>query len=247
MLSNSFTGSSFAGCLVLLVIAAGCSSLPQSSPIATDSLASPSPQASPSAHTVPTTAQPPPTTSQPNSAAPNPSEAVRTVEKCVVRMARVNDPEAPLNIRSAPNSTSTIAGKLPNGAYVDVKEEQDGWFKIAGEMPGWIAKSRTESECGEKVEQIQLGNHQNSIEIRDRFVGVGNHSYRFNLTKGQQLTVTVDQGVFPQIIAPSGKNLVVSPEQSSPWTSQLSETGDYQFVFRSNFKGYQYAFSIEVR
>lgn len=165
-------------------------------------------------------------------------------------MAKVNDPESLLNVRSSPNAASkdNIVGKLRNGAYVDVKDEQDGWFNITGETPGWIAKSRTESNCGEKIERVEFGKGQDSIQIADRFIGVGTHSYRLNLAKGQKLTVTSDRGgVFPRIIAPNGRDLVSSPDQQSPWTSELAETGDYKFELESNYKGYQYAFSVQAR
>lgn len=165
-------------------------------------------------------------------------------------MAKVNDPESALNVRSSPNAASkdNIVGQLKNGVFVEVKDEQNGWFKIAGETPGWIAKSKTESNCGEKIERVEFGSNQDSIQIADRFIGVGTHSYRLNLAKGQRLTVTSDRGdVFPRIIAPNGKDLVSSPDQQSPWTSELAETGDYKFELESNYKGYPYAFSVNVR
>jgi len=237
---NSLAGSRFIGCAVILTVIAGCSSTPQS-PSITTSL---SPSVSPSP-TAPTQSNPEPTA--PSDA---PTNATRTVEKCVIRMARVNDPESPLNVRSSPNATSkdSIVGKLRNGAYVEVKDEQDGWFNIIGDTPGWIAKSRTESNCGEKIERVEFSKGQDSIEIADRFIGVGTHSYRLNLAKGQKLTVTSDRGgVFPRIIAPHGKDLVSSPDQQSPWIGELAETGDYKFELESNYKGYQYAFSVQAR
>ncbi|GAP97281.1 SH3 domain-containing protein [Leptolyngbya sp. NIES-2104] len=182
----------------------------------------------------------------------------RTVEKCVIRMVKVNDPESPLNVRSTPNADSkeNIVGQLKNGTFVDVQAEENGWFKISGETPGWIARSRTEHSCNERVERIELG--QGSIEIRDRFIGGGIHSYRFKFDKGQRITVTSSSGqlplsqrqrgsIFPVIIAPDGKAIVGSPDQPSPWTGELPETGEYTFQFESNFKGYAYTFSIDAR
>ncbi|MGG6266995.1 SH3 domain-containing protein [Leptolyngbya sp. AN03gr2] len=175
---------------------------------------------------------------------------VRTVEKCVIRMAKVNDPESPLNIRSTPDATSkdNIVGQLKNGSFVDVQDQQNGWLKIGGATPGWIAQSRTEHGCNEKVERIELG--QTSIEIRDRFIGTGSHSYRFNLTKGQRITVksSSDRGsIFPTIVAPSGKPIVEPPDQPSSWTGELTETGEYTFEYESNFKGYEYTLSVDPR
>lgn len=174
---------------------------------------------------------------------------VRTVEKCVIRMAKVNDPESPLNVRSTPDASSknNIVGQLKNGSFVDVQDQQNGWFKIGGATPGWIAQSRTEHSCNEKVERIELG--QSPIEIRDRFFGGGSHRYQFNLTKGQRITVTSssDRGsIFPVITAPNGQPLVTSPDQSS-WSGELPETGEYTFEYESNFKGYEYTLSVDAR
>ncbi|MBE9009454.1 SH3 domain-containing protein [Pseudanabaenaceae cyanobacterium LEGE 13415] len=217
------------GSAALLALMAGCS--------APSPTVSPSPTPSPIA--VPQSPQSP-------SEVPAPKKESRTPEKCVIRMAKVNDPESPLNVRSTPNADSkdNIVGQLKNGSFVDVQDQQSGWFKIGGATPGWIAQSRTEHGCNEKVERIELS--QSSIEIRDRFIGTGSHSYRFNFTNGQRLTVKSRGSVFPRIIAPNGKPIVASPDQPSPWTGELAETGEYTFVLESNFKGYEYSFSIEA-
>lgn len=186
------------------------------------------------------------------SASPSPEafeiqKASSTVEKCVIRMAKVNDPESPLNVRSTPTADSNnIVGQLKNGTFVEVQDEKNGWFKIGGATPGWIARSRTEHSCNEKVERV----NQTSIEIRDRFIGTGSHRYRFNFTQGQRITVNSsgNQGaIFPVIVAPSGKAIVASQNQTSPWTGELAETGEYTFQFESNFKGYEYTFSVDPR
>ncbi|BAU13430.1 SH3 type 3 domain protein [Leptolyngbya sp. NIES-3755] len=222
------------GSAALIALIAGCSSqVPtvSTSPAPTVSV-SPSPIAAP----------------QSPQATPPAQKEPRTVEKCVIRMAKVNDPESPLNIRSTPDASSkdNIVGQLKNGSFVDVQDQQNGWLKISGATPGWIAQSRTEHGCNEKVERIG----QVPIEIRDRFIGTGSHSYRFNLTKGQRITVTSssDRGsIFPVIIAPNGQRLVASPDQPSPWTGELTETGEYTFEYESNFKGYEYTLSVEPR
>lgn len=251
LLYSSLTWTRLTGCVALLAIVAGCSSAPQSPSIT--STPTPAVSSSPTVVESPIAnpqSAPAPSNPEPSTPISVPKKAARTVEKCVIRMAKVNDPESPLNVRSSPNATSkdNIVGKLPNGAFVDVTDEQDGWFKITGETPGWIARSKTENNCGEKIERVEFGSNQTEIQIVDRFIGVGTHSYRLNLAKGQRLTVTSDRGgVFPRIIAPNGKDLVSSPEQRSPWTSELAETGDYKFELESNYKGYQYAFSVDVR
>lgn len=229
------------GSATLLALIAGCSA-PQPPTVSTSPApivpASPSPVAAP---------QSPRSNSE-----STPKRDARIIEKCVIRMAKVNDPESPLNVRSTPNADSkdNIVGQLKNGTFVEVQETQNGWFKIGGATPGWIARSRTEHSCNERVERIDLGQGQEFVEIRDRFIGTGSHSYRFNFTKGQRLTVksSSDRGsIFPVITAPNGKPLVASPDQPSPWMGELSETGEYTFEFESNFKGYEYSFSVDAR
>ncbi|MBD2081051.1 SH3 domain-containing protein [Leptolyngbya sp. FACHB-17] len=249
------------GVITVLALVAGCSSTPQSQPNAQSNTATPSPSVSPSlpvsessapiakSNTNDETSQPTP---EPDTPRDTPTQGTRTVEKCIVLMARVNDPDSPLNVRSSPKATTTenIVGQLKNGTYVDVKEEQNGWFRISGETPGWIAKNRTDKTCGEKTERVQFGRGQDSIEIRDRFVGGGTHSYRFNLAKGQKMTLTSGSNrgeLLPAVISPSGKSLISDLEQPSSWTGTLPETGDYTLQFDSNFKGYEYTFEVQVR
>jgi hypothetical protein len=243
--SSALVWSRSIGLAALFSVIAGCSSAPQSSPITTPQ---PSPQSTESPIVAPQSvpSQPSPVDSAPESKPTTPN-ASRKVEKCVVRMARVNDPESPLNIRSSPNTTSNanIVGKLRNGSYVSIEDEQNGWYKISGETPGWIAKSKTESNCTEKIERVELG--KDSIEITDRFIGAGSHKYLLNLTKGQKLTVTNDRDVFPMIVAPDGKGLTDDRENRKSWAGEVPATGDYAIVFDSNFKGYEYAISVEVR
>lgn len=252
------------GVFTVLVLIAGCSSTPQSRPTA-QSDPTPSPSVSPvppvSESPTPiaksntsneTSSSPTSSSSEPDQPGNTPTQATRTVEKCRILMARINDPKPPLNVRSSPKATTTenIVGQLKNGTYVDVKEEKDGWFRIGGETPGWIAKNRTDNTCGEKTERVQFGRGEDSIEIRDRFVGGGTHNYRFNLAKGQQLTLTSasDRGKFlPEVVSPSGKPLIEKPDQQGSWTGKLSETGDYTLQFESNYKGYEYTFAVQVR
>lgn len=241
------------GFAALFAVMAGCSSVPQSSVPTTPSpttTAQPSPRSTeaPTAAPQSIVSQPSPIDSTPESK-PATSNATRSVEKCVVRMAKVNDPESPLNVRSAPDATSkdNIIGQLRNGIYVDIKAEQDGWYKISGETPGWIAKSKTESNCGEKVERVEFGKGQTSIEITDRFIGVGSHKYRFNLAQGQKLTVTNNRDVFPRIVAPDGKDLASFDESRKTWASEVPATGDYSIIFESNYKGYEYGVLVEAR
>lgn len=246
--SSALAWSRSIGFAALFAVIAGCSSAPQSSPSAPGTTSQPSPQSTESPIAAPQSvpSQPSPVDSAPESEPTTPN-ASRKVEKCVVRMARVNDPESPLNIRSSPNTSSNenIVGKLRNGSYVSIEDEQNGWYKISGETPGWIAKSKTESNCTEKIERVELG--KDPIEIADSFIGAGSHKYLLNLTKGQKLTVTNDRDVFPMIVAPNGKDLTDYRENRKSWTGEIPATGDYAIIFDSNFKGYEYAISVEVR
>lgn len=174
------------------------------------------------------------------------SETVREVEKCTVNMAKVNDPNSPLNVRSTPNTDSdaNIVGKLDNGDFVSVLEQKDGWFRISSPIAGWIAQSRTESTCNLKTERVQFGRGQTSATIDDRFIGGGTHQYRFNLAKGQRLSVVSNRGPLPAIIAPDGTELSGLRGEGQSWTGNLTASGDYILELESNYKGYQYSFTI---
>lgn len=246
-----------AGFAALTGILVGCQSQPPA-PLPSPSLeastpASPSPKAVPLSPGTQSSATPTPQNSTPQppdpsaSPAPNATEATRTVEKCKVSMARVKDPNPPLNVRSSPNAESpnNIVGKLPNGAFISVVEEQPDWFRIS-EPAGWIAKSRTESNCNVKVERIQFGRGQNSTKISDRFIGTGSHEYHLNLAKGQRITLSSTGKVFPALIAPNGKALN-QDENATSWTGELPTTGDYTLMMESNYKGYAYSFTVKVQ
>jgi len=185
------------------------------------------------------------------SPAPSPSGTVeRRVESCLVRMARVNDPEPPLNVRSQPSTTEgQIVGQVKNGTYVTVVQEQDGWFQIEIPIKGWISKARTDSGCNQKVEQVKFPATGGRVEIRDRFIGTGNHVYRIAVQAGQTLTVTRQQGPFPVISAPDRTPLAGtdSNEERPRWSGKLTQGGNYTIELQSNFRGYQYGFAIELQ
>jgi Bacterial SH3 domain len=191
----------------------------------------------------------PPVDQIPESAPEKPAEALREVESCKVTMAKVSDPNPPLNVRSTPNTTSddNVVSQLKNGTFVTVKSEQEGWFQISTPVKGWVSIKGTESGCNGKVERVSFGKGGNSAEIRDRFIGTGSHQYRFNLAKGQTLTVRSDRGDLPMIVAPNGKVINEPQGGKQVWMSELSSTGDYTLEMESNFKGYKYAFSVEVK
>lgn len=204
-------------------------------------------------------ATPPTTTpSSPQSAPPEPTPvsgsesapiASRQVKSCEMTMAKVNDPESPLNVRSQPTTEgSQIVGTLRNGEFVTVEREQDGWLQITVPMSGWIAKNRTESGCNQKLEQVSFAAGQDQITIRDRFIGTGSHRYVLQAKQGQTITVTREAGAFPAVIAPNGKYLTEDPDdRRSDWSGSATQTGDYIFQLDSNFRGYPYAFSVRIQ
>lgn len=192
-----------------------------------------------------------PTPSQPKLQQPRTTSANhRIVESCKVTMARVNDPESPLNVRSAPTiSASNVVGQLQNGTYVEVMAEQNDWLQIATPVDGWIARNRTEVGCNEKVERVYFGQGQTTAALSDRFIGSGSHRYLLNASKGQQITLTRSTGPLPTVIAPDGNPLSAadSDENRAQWTGVLVIAGDYTILLDSNFRGYKYSFSVEIK
>lgn len=183
-------------------------------------------------------------------ASPEASSVSRKLELCTVRMAIVNDPQPPLNVRSAPSTTAdNVVGQIKNGTMVTVVDEQNGWLQIATPMRGWVAKNRTENGCNQKLERISLGDGRGTVPIKDRFIGTGDHRYVINVSQGQTLTITRDRGPFPSLIAPDGTRLVDGPmnEKRESWTGKLTQTGEYTLELESNFRGYRYSFLVEVK
>lgn len=174
----------------------------------------------------------------------------RTIQSCVVKMARVDDPEPPLNVRSAPNTqNSKIVGTLKNGTYVDVVADQNGWLQIESPMQGWISRDRTETSCNQKLERLRFTQEGTESTIQDRFVGTGSHRYLLQAKKGQTLTITRREGPLPAVMTPDGKELFsgASDENRQTWTGTLPANGDYAFLMDSNYKGYSYEFTLMVK
>lgn len=195
-----------------------------------------------------------------NSATPTPSilpvspeetrtSTIREVQSCKVTMAIVNDPEPPINVRSAPTTDkANVVGQLKNGTFLTVTKEQDGWFQISDPMKGWVSKSRTTSSCNQKIERVRLGVGENSVSITDRFIGTGSHRYLFTINPEQRLTITRNDGPFPAVVSPSGKFLIGNPDENrTAWSEVLSEPGDYTVMLDSNYKGYPYSFVVEIQ
>lgn len=221
------------------------------SPLTAPASPSPSLSPSPSPASTPKTAIQKQTTEPANQTATNQAGAAnRTVESCVVKMAVVNDPEPPLNVRSAPTTEGdNVVGQLKNGTLVTIASDQNGWLQIKTPLKGWVSKRQTTNSCNEKVERISLSNASNTVQVADRFVGTGSHRYIFPVEQGQTLTINRDRGPFPMITAPDGTVLLghEKDDRRSTWSGSLTQTGDYAIELESNFKGYRYAFSMEVK
>lgn len=168
---------------------------------------------------------------------------------CKITQAVVSDPNPPLNVRSIPQvSGSQIVGKLKNNTFVSVAEEQNGWLRIT-DPPGWIAKNRTESSCSNVNQQINFLPGGEEAIVKGRIIGGGTHSYIIRAAKGQTMTVSNRKDVFPQIITPGGKLLAGDPYQGdeTEWTGKVPVTGNYTLELGSNFRGYEYEFSVKLR
>lgn len=172
----------------------------------------------------------------------------RQVQSCTVSMAVVDDPNPPLNVRSAPTTAEdNIVGKLENGTFLDVRQEQPDWFQITAPVEGWVASSRTRFSCNQKVEQVNFGTGNTSTEISDRFIGTGSHQYLLRAREGQTLTLTRQSGPFPSLSTPDGKTLVTGPDDNRDrWSGTLPATGDYILWLDSNYKGYTYSFVVDI-
>jgi len=179
------------------------------------------------------------------------------IENCKIQMAVINDPEAPLNVRSAPdlqgsnqesNPKSNIVGKLENNTFVSVAEEIDGWFKIENPMNGWIAKNRTDYSCAFVEEIIPLTTEIKTALVQGKIIGTGSHGYTVKLEAGQTLTIENHQAVMPMVISPEAE--LLNPDgnpEVSQWLVQAPSTGDYTLQLDSNYKGFSYEFLVTVQ
>jgi Bacterial SH3 domain len=166
-------------------------------------------------------------------------------DRCDTSMAKVSDPNPPLNVRSAPDTSSNnITGKLQNGTYVTIEDETPDWYRIKSPTPGWIAKSKTVHACTEKRQQLTLLPTQT---IRGEFIGSGHHDYPLPLKSGQVLTLTPSKGPRPGLIDPNGKVLQPMSEEISAIVFNPQIDGDYTVYLESRFKGYGYEFAIDVK
>jgi hypothetical protein len=175
-------------------------------------------------------------------------ESLRLVERCETTMGKINDPNPPANVRSQPITASSpdspIVGTLKNGMFVMIVDQRDDWFKISTPMKGWVAKKITLSGCNQKEERVKFAKNRKDTTIADEFIGTGSHVYTLYLLKGQTLTLNPQKGPRPTVIAPNGKVLVESFDESTSWSGKLPQSGNYQIMLESNFKGYNYSFEV---
>ncbi len=151
---------------------------------------------------------------------------------------------------SAPTTEGdNVVGQLKNGTLVTIAADQNGWLQIKTPMKGWVSKQQTTNGCNQKVERVSLNADNATVPIADRFVGTGSHRYIFAVKQGQTLTISRDRGPFPMLTAPDGTVLLghEKDDKRSTWSGSLAQAGDYAIELESNFKGYRYAFSMDVK
>ncbi|WP_158413234.1 SH3 domain-containing protein [Baaleninema simplex] len=218
------------------------------------------PEPTPTATPEPTpTATPEPLSQAPASAptpppeptpAPTPQPAAVRLVSCTTTMARVSDPGAPLNVRSAPEvAEGNIVGTLDNGTFVSVESDEGSWWKISDPVAGWIYKDLTESGCNQKVARVQFPVNATAITLGDRFIGTGTHQYYLEAAAGQTTTLTALEGPLPFFYSPNGTELTdaAGMRGESTWRGRLPESGDYTLEFPSNYKGYEYEVKVEIQ
>ncbi len=186
--------------------------------------------------------------SQPLTTSASVPASVQT-EVCVTSTALIADPNPPLNVRSSPEATGdNVVGTVKNGTYVSVIVERNNWLQIGDPVAGWISKTQTKSGCNQKTARINFAPGTSSARVSDRFIGTGSHRYLFTATQGQTLTLTNSQGDLPAIEAPDGSLLNSSAKPgATSWTGKLPLTGEYTIRMESNYKGYDYEFSVQIR
>ncbi|HIK31469.1 MAG TPA: SH3 domain-containing protein [Oscillatoriales cyanobacterium M59_W2019_021] len=205
-------------------------------------------------HSPQPTATPPVKESPASPAATTPPNSLKaaTIEtlSCEITMARVNDPDGPLNVRSQPDTTANnVVGTLENGTMVTVASEQNGWLQITNPVAGWISQSRTESSCSQKVARVNFTPGSVAFKLSDRILGSGSHRYSFAATSGQTLTITAHEGPLPIVLAPNGGELNADStlNGASTWTGSLNASGEYILDYPSNFRGFTYETSVELK
>jgi hypothetical protein len=147
-----------------------------------------------------------------------------------------------------------IVGKLNNGTFLQVKTEKNDWFQVTttddSRISGWVSKKQTDYSCGQKVADLNLIVGASPVTIADRFIGDGTHQYKLTLRKGQPLVLTVKSGPAPYLMDPSEKLIAGDGRGGGidgTWSGTLPADGVYTIALDSNYQGYSYSFSVQLK
>ncbi|NES06379.1 MAG: SH3 domain-containing protein [Okeania sp. SIO2F4] len=169
---------------------------------------------------------------------------------CKIVMAIVDDPEAPLNVRSTPEvQEGNIVGQLNNNTFVSVADEKSGWLQITNPVTGWVAKNRTRSSCAKVDKTITFSSESDTAIVKGEIIGAGSHNYRVRMIQGQTLTIRNFGDVFPAIISPDSQLMAREPNvegSESEWRGVISLSGVYTLQLDSNLRGYEYQFLVLI-
>lgn len=170
---------------------------------------------------------------------------------CKIRMAIVDDPEPPLNVRSSPEvREGNKVTQLNNNTFVSVADEQSGWLRITNPVIGWVAKNRTRSTCARVDKTITFSPESDRAIVRGQIIGTGSHSYRVRMIQGQTISIRNSGDVFPAIISPDGQLMAREPNMENnenEWTGTMPMSGVYTLQLDSNFRGFEYEFLVEIK
>ncbi|MGD1704882.1 SH3 domain-containing protein [Dapis sp. BLCC M229] len=181
---------------------------------------------------------------------PSPVIITPPTSGCQINMAIVDDPEAPLNVRSTPEvKEGNIVGQLNNNTFVSVADEKSGWLQITNPVTGWVAKNRTRSTCPRVNKTITFSPESDTAIVRGEIIGAGSHNYRVRMIQGQILTIRNFGDVFPAIISPDGQLMVRETNvegNENEWTGIIPVSGVYTLQLDSHLRGYEYEFLVLI-
>ena len=170
---------------------------------------------------------------------------------CQTSGGLVNDPNAPLNVRSTPDTGSeNVVGSLENGALVSIVGDQGNWWQIEAPTAGWVSKTLIDSTCNEKIARIVFPANTMSVTLSVRFFGTGYHHYQLEARAGQKLTLEAldSSSPLPFVLNSNNQDLTdgIGSTRATRWSGTLPADGNYTIVFDSNFRGYAYNIILSV-
>ena len=181
---------------------------------------------------------------------PSPVIITPPTSGCKIVMAIVDDPEAPLNVRRAPEvRKGNIVGKLNNNTFISVMDEQSGWLQITEPVRGWVAKNLTRSSCAIVDKTITFSPGSDRAIVRGEIIGTGSHNYRVRMIQGQTITIKNLGDAFPAILGPDSQLIAGDPNfegNESEWTGIIPVSGIYTLQLDSNFRGFEYEFLVLI-